>query len=101
MRLSGIIKTLLLGYLAIAVLFPLYGYSDNGSEVHFLGIFEAHTGFHRHNQHEMEASHDRGHSHSLIHFYPVQMGQILSYTFGNFQIPFAPSYGFSIKTNKG
>ncbi len=99
MKLLNPVKILLLLYLSTAVLFPSYQHSENSLEFHFFGILEPHAEYHHHSTPEIEASHDRDHSHSLIHFYPVQRLQRLNSNSENCCVLFIPATEFSVKTS--
>lgn len=70
MELYTPVKTMLLFYLSLAVLFPSYQGFENGQEFHFFEIFESYAEYSHHNQSGIEASYDHEHPHSLILFYP-------------------------------
>jgi hypothetical protein len=63
---------MLLLYLLLAVLFPSYQGFENGREFHFFEIFKSYAEADYHSQPDIEAPYNRGHSHTLIYFYPTQ-----------------------------
>jgi hypothetical protein len=100
MRLLKPVKILLLLYLSIAALFPSYQGYEKGQEFHFFDIDNLYTECHHHSRPEVEASHDREHAHTILHFCPARWSHKLTSPNGKHQFSFLPSTELITETAK-
>lgn len=98
MKLYKIIKTILIFYFSLAILFPASQGFENGQEFHFFEIFETYEEHHHHFQSGIEASYDSEHPHSLLLFYPSSQLRKKSQTNGIVKVflPGSINAGFTV-----
>lgn len=92
MRLSRLIVLL---YLSMTALLPSYQGGGETVEVHFFAPFEVLSECSGHDQPEIEVPHERGHSHTLLHYMPGQRTGRISSTV-NSGVMFIPETVFSV-----
>jgi hypothetical protein len=64
------LRLLVLAYLSIVALFPLYHGVEDGEEFHLFGIFEPIQNYAFHREPAIQDGRDTGHPHSLLFYYP-------------------------------
>jgi len=100
MKSLQLVKTLLLLYLSITVLFPSYQGNENGRKFHFFGIAESDMEYHHTGRPEIEAPHEHDHAHTTLHFCPARWSQRLTSPNIRHLVSFIPSDEIIIETTK-